>query len=125
MDSDKNHNTLIIKVYDHFKLNIKQWIDGELTDISKWLGLGCSIAEFVEKYDELKGYQKKEMVITTIKKLINDKEVIVELTEEERNNITKIITVTLPPTIDILVNASNGNYNINSKCKKCFKSCFG
>ena len=58
MSSDKysiDHNILAKKVYNHFKLNIKQWIDGDLTDISKWMGLACAIIEFVERDEGAKG----------------------------------------------------------------------
>ena len=61
--------------------------------------------------------------IDVFSRLIMDRIIFLGMGIEE--NISNIITVTLPPTIEILISASNGNYNINSKCKKCFKSCFG
>ena len=119
------HEILITKVYNHFKKNIKNWINGDITDISKWIGLGSAIVEFVDKFDDLKGKEKKEMVLITIKNLINDPDILTELTEETREKISMIVLATLPTTIDILISASRGELNLNTKyLKKIFKCCY-
>lgn len=67
------------------------------------------LVQLVEKYKSLTGYQKKMVVISVVKKLVNSQ----MNTEDDKRAMNTIIEYTLPSIIDNLVNAINGNLKFN------------
>ena len=69
------------------------------------------LIQLVEKYKNLTGYQKKMVVISVIKKLVNSQ----FNTEDDKKAINLIINFTLPSIIDNLINAINGNLKFDKE----------
>ena len=67
--------------------------------------------ELVENFD-CSGAEKKEHVVTIIKEVVKD---LVENDEEERIILALIEKKVLENTIDLIISASKGNFNINNK----------
>lgn len=83
--------------------------------------LATETIQLVEKYKELTGHQKKTMVISVVKKLVNSQ----FDTEEDKRAMNLIIDLTLPTVVDNLVNAINGNLKFDrEKAKSFFKKYF-
>jgi hypothetical protein len=77
--------------------------------------------EIVENFNNT-GVEKKEYVITIIKKVVKD---LVENEEEERIILALIDKKVLENTMDLIILASKGKFNINNKkTQKKFVSCF-
>ena len=78
--------------------------------------LAMETIQLVEKYKELTGHQKKTMVISVVKKLVNTQ----FDTEEDKRAMNLIIDLTLPTVVDNLVNAINGNIKFDKEKAKSF-----
>ena len=77
--------------------------------------------EIVENFNNT-GVEKKEYVITIIKKVVKD---LVENEEEERIILALIDKKVLENTMDLIILASKGKFNINNKkTQKKIVSCF-
>ena len=77
--------------------------------------------ELVENFD-CPGAEKKEHVITIIKEVVKD---LVENEEEERIILALIDKKVLENTMDLIILASKGKFNINNKkTQKKIVSCF-
>jgi hypothetical protein len=99
---------------------------GQLKERSKYVEVNGQTIMIIVKYameiievTELKGTEQKEMAIKLVKKLVED----IDLDENVKKVINGIIeSGALSVTIDLIIDASKGNLNINLK-KKLKKFC--
>ena len=83
--------------------------------------LVASLIKSVEDYKYLTGMEKKEIIVQSLQKIIDDHlPNIISISEEERNIIDLTIK-NIPNMIDILVSVGNNKHNIN--LKKIRKRC--
>ena len=108
----------IINLYSNAKKIIKGWSEGDWNKPNSWLILGTTLAEIIENADDIKGEEKKDIVIETITQIVSDKDVIKDLNNDIRDKIITVINLTLPTTIDLIIKASKGELKINKKIKK-------
>ena len=109
------------KLYDQIKSTINYTDISDLKEIKFWFNLGKDLAEMVDKFKNIEGVQKKELVIELMNKIIKDKELIPNLDDEDREKITFIINTSIPITLDLIIQATKGEIKIN---KKSFIDCF-
>lgn len=76
-----------------------------------------NLMQFVEKYPDLTGKQKKQLVIHVIKKFIKD-----TTDKEEEEVLLAFADIFLPTIVDTLVSVDKKEIVI--KLKKTFSSCF-
>lgn len=97
------------KLYKNFKTEIEN-IDGfqlNTHNLLKILKIGIEIVEFLN----LKGSEKKRLVIDLVKKYIEE----VEIDNLEKNMCLElVINGTVEGTIELVISASNGELNINN-----------
>ena len=96
----------------------KKIITTRIIDPIDIISIGRFIMEIVEKYPELSGEEKKQVVIEVVTKIVNE----TTLGSQQMDTIIDtIITFALPIAIDEIIAASKGKYNLNKlpKCKKC------
>lgn len=81
--------------------------------------------EVANQYDEMQGFEKKELVVQLIKDLVMN----VKMDQEDRKILQKYFAITLERTIDILISASTGKLGLGdgvgaggsgSGCLPCF-----
>lgn len=102
------------EVYEYIKS-----VYGNEINATNIVFIASQLIQIIEKYRTLTGNQKKQIVINTIKKLINNSNII----DNQKILLNTIINNTLPPIIDELVNAINGNLDFDKiKEKTFFKS---
>jgi hypothetical protein len=84
--------------------------------------IASSLIQVVEKYKNLSGNQKKMVVISTIKMIVQEQ---TTMTEPDRLALNVIIDSTLPTVIDGLIEAINGGMKFDKETlKKKFLCCF-
>lgn len=118
-----SHQEKIDKLYKSGKTLVVAWVDEDAQNLSSWLTLGTSLAEIIEKYDDISGAEKKSLVVQTVMLIINDKDVI-PMDDVTRDNVAAVIKLALPTTLDLLIKATKGEIKINKKkCKSflCFE----
>lgn len=97
------------KLYENFKAKIEN-IDGfqlNTHNLLKILKIGIEIVEFLN----LKGTEKKRLVIDLVKKYVEE----VEIDNLEKNMCLELINNgTVEGTIELVISASNGELNINN-----------
>ena len=97
------------KLYENFKTEIEN-IDGfqlNTHNLLKILKIGIEIVEFLN----LKGTEKKRLVIDLVKKYVEE----VEIDNLEKNMCLELINNgTVEGTIELVISASNGELNINN-----------
>lgn len=97
------------KLYENFKAEIEN-IDGfqlNTHNLLKILKIGIEIVEFLN----LKGSEKKRLVIDLVKKYVEE----VEIDNLEKNMCLELVNNgTVEGTIDLVISASNGELNINN-----------
>ena len=121
-DSSKKYEDYVSILYDNGKNIVENWIDNDKQNISSWLSLGSTLAELVDKFTELSGIEKKNMVIKAVILLVEDKDVIKNLDDNTRTDIINVIKLTLPTTLDLIIKATRGEIKINKKCNfLCFE----
>ena len=76
-----------------------------------------NLMQLAEKYPELTGVQKKQLVIHVVKKFIKDK-----TDNEQEEVLLTFVDIFLPTIIDTLVSVDKKEIVI--KLKKTFSSCF-
>lgn len=118
MDSSQNSLVEIINsTYNYVKS-----VYGTNITASNVVLIGSNLIQVVEKYKDLPGNQKKLVVISTIKMVIQEQ---TTLDESEKAALNVIVDITLPVVIDGLVDAINGKMSFNkSSLKKKFLCCF-
>lgn len=103
-------------LYNHLKS-----IHSEKITPSNIVYVATELIQLVEKYKELTGHQKKTMVLSVVKKLVNSQ----FDTEDDKKTMNMIIDLTLPTVVDNLINAINGNLKFDKeKIKSFFKRFF-
>ena len=119
MDSDYSD-----KLYNKIKTTINYTDISDLKEIQFWFNLGKDLAEMVDKYKNIEGPQKKNLVINVLNKIINDQELIPNLDVDDRKKIIEMINTALPITLDLIIQATKGEIKINKKSFiDCFKRC--
>lgn len=97
------------KLYENFKTEIEN-IDGfqlNTHNLLKILKIGIEIVEFLN----LKGTEKKRLVIDLVKKYVEE----VEIDNLEKNMCLELLNNgTVEGTIELVISASNGELNINN-----------
>lgn len=79
-------------------------------DAKRLVQLIPDLMELVEKYPELKGRDKKRLVIEVLRKFVNNK---VE-NEDKKTRLLELLDEVVPDMVDIVVDASKGKLNVNA-----------
>lgn len=103
-------NTLLVKL-EEMVFYIKSILGNEKITATNIVIIATSLMNVVEQYKDLTGSQKKMLIIDTIKRVINENTNDVE----ERMALMVIVDFTLPPLIDTLISAINGNLKFEKK----------
>ena len=103
-------NTLLVKL-EEMVFYIKSILGNEKITATNIVIIATSLMNVVEQYKDLTGSQKKMLIIDTIKRVINENTNDVE----ERMALMVIVEFTLPPLIDTLISAINGNLKFEKK----------
>ena len=103
-------NTLLVKL-EEMVFYIKSILGNEKITATNIVIIATSLMNVVEQYKDLTGSQKKMLIIDTIKRVINENTNDVE----ERIALMVIVDFTLPPLIDTLISAINGNLKFEKK----------
>jgi hypothetical protein len=89
----------------------KKWFDVLNINTTNFPLLVVKIIEHVENYKTLTGFEKRDLVIETLTKILNNTDV---LDDKNKNNLLKI----LPNTIETFIKVSNGEFIKNLKKHK-------
>ena len=103
-------------VYDQIKD-----IVGDRMDLSDIIVLVTHLIPIVQKVivGKHQGAYKKYIVISVIEMVVRDS----NLDDDDKNTLKVIVNITIPPTIDIMINIANGKIDLAKHAKKCF-TCF-
>lgn len=104
---------LVNKLYN----NVSVLIEGKKIDTTNVVLIATNLIQIVEKYPELKGEQKKALLIDVLKRFVKD-----NLEDEEETVVLTFIDLFLPSVIDTIIAVDKKE--IVLKMKKGFKSCF-
>ena len=75
--------------------------DNDITEYNVWMNLVRISIQIVETYPDLMGYEKKRMIMETLKEIIND------LESDKKEKMSFIYDKTLEPSIEAIVSAWN------------------
>ncbi len=81
----------------------------ETIDVTNIISIVTELIQLVEKYKSLTGPQKKMLVISVIRKLVNSQ----DISQNDKNTINIVIENTVPVVIDSLISAINGKLSFN------------
>lgn len=112
----------ISELYNRGKDIVTSWRNNEWKKPELWIVLGKTLAEIIDNVKDIKGEEKKDIVIQIIIQLISDENIIKNIDNNIRERIITVINIALPTTLDLIIEATKGNININKKLKKfnCF-----
>lgn len=79
-------------------------------DTKRLVQLIPDLMELVEKYPELKGRDKKRLVLEVLKKFVTNK---VE-NEDQKARLLQLLDEVVPDMVDVVVDASKGKLNVNA-----------
>ena len=96
-------NSFLIKLEQMVEY-IKNTLGDEKITATNIVIISTNLIHIVEQYKDLTGFQKKMLIIDTIKKVINQN----VNDPQERISLMLIVDMTLPPMLDTLVSAING-----------------
>ncbi len=107
----------VSRLYDE----IEAMIDGKKIDATSIISVATLLMKTVEKYTDVNGIQKKEIVLAVLRKIVEEK---VD-DQDEKKNILFLIETTVPPVIDALVSVDKGQLKIKIQkgCKSLFPCC--
>ena len=107
----------VSRLYDE----IESMIDGKKIDAASIISIATLLMMTVEKYSDVKGIQKKEIVLAVLRKVVEEK--IDDA--DERSSVLFLIEQTVPPVIDALVAVDKGQLKIKIQkgCKSIFSCC--
>lgn len=107
----------VLRLYKQFK----GWANGEKLNTESIIILVPELISATEKIitENHKGYYKKQVVLKTLKLIVQD----TNLPEDQKNILNTIIDTTIPMTIDTLISIAKGDLDIG-KLKKTFCGCF-
>jgi len=114
-------NSFLVKLEEMVSY-INSVIGNEKITATNIVIITTNLMHIVEQYKDLTGFQKKMLIIDTIKKVINDN----TSDSQERMYLMTIVELTLPSLIDTLVSAINGKIKFDKdKIMSFFKKiCF-
>lgn len=104
---------LIDKLYK----NLSDILEGEKINTTNVVLIATNLIQIVERYPELKGVQKKLLLIHVLKRFVKD-----NLDGEEETAVLTFIDLFLPSVIDTIISVDKKEIAI--KMKKSFKICF-
>jgi hypothetical protein len=110
-----NSENILIDTIEHLYNYVKSVHTSKINP-SNIIIIATEIIQIVEKYDNLTGVQKKMVVISVIKKLVNTQ----FDTNDDKKAMNLIIDLTLPTVIDNLISAINGDLKFNKEKVKSF-----
>jgi len=116
---DEIHIKHIRKLYENAKDIVIGWENNEWNKPGHWIVLGKTLAEIIDDVKDIKGEEKKDIVILTIIQIISDKNIIKDMDDSIREKTITVINITLPTTLDLIIDATKGNISIKKKFK-CF-----
>ena len=117
---DLSQNSLMEIIDSTFKY-VKSVYGTNIT-ASNVVVIASNLIQVVEKYKDLPGNQKKLVVTSTIKMIVQEQ---TTMSESDKMAINVIIDSTLPTVIDGLVDAINGGMKFNKETiKKKYLCCF-
>tara|TARA_B100001175_G_C19479774_1_gene626427 strand:+ start:1241 stop:1579 length:339 start_codon:yes stop_codon:yes gene_type:complete len=107
----------VSRLYDE----IETMINGKKVDASSIISIATLLMKTVETYSDVKGIQKKEIVLAVLRKVVEEK----ISSPEERANVLFLVEQTVPPVIDALVAVDKGQLKIKIQkgCKSLFPCC--
>lgn len=106
-------NEIINEIY---QASIKIYSDRKLS-ASNTIVLTAKLMEFVEKYKNISGIEKKQIVIDVLHQIV-DRSGLVE--DDSKKDFNYLINSIVPSIIDGLVSANNGQLNLGKEKKGCF-----
>ena len=116
------------EAYDAIKQFVQAMIKSEgKLDITNSMLLTKLVKEVVElanSYKQLKGNQKKKIIITLMKKVFNKELKSSNLDEGKKTLILLLIDNSIEPAIDIAIYVARGGIKIDKKTKKCLTNIF-
>ena len=114
-------NSFLVKLEEMVSY-INSVIGNEKITATNIVVITTNLMHIVEQYKDLTGFQKKMLIINTIKKVINENTSDIQ----ERMSLMTIVELTLPALIDTLVSAINGKIKFEKdKIMSFFKKiCF-
>ena len=118
-------------MYEDVKENVLKVLD-KLDDVKKLPNYVYVTMEFVEKHKDLKGVEKKKLVINTLKDIINESDLD---NEKKVYSLSMLESGLIDNMIDLVVDAASGKIEINmedaiyggskclaANCVACIKS---
>ena len=121
MESENEKISILYNKIKNFITELSN--EKDFNQLSYWLSIGVILAELVDKYDDISGLEKKNMVLKVIELILDDENILPDMDKEKRNNIKQLIQISLPPSIDLIIKATKGEIKINKK-KECNFLCF-
>jgi hypothetical protein len=110
----------LLNILEEMYKYIKSMYGNQITT-SNIVIITTQLIQVVEKYKTLTGNQKKMLVISTIKKLVNE----TVSNNDEKIALLLVIDNTVPYMIDGFIDAINGNIKFDKeKAKSCIRNIF-
>ena len=103
---------LVDKLYN----KLSQITEGKEINTGNIMIIATNLMQVVEKYDELKGYEKKNLIIYVLKKFVKD-----ALEDDVEDIVLTFIDTMLPSVIDTIISIDKKDLAI--KLKKSLKDC--
>ena len=119
---DNSQNKIDI-VFHKTKKFIKNLNNSEWDKLPYWLMIGTKVAELVEKFKDIEGIEKKQLVLRVVELILEDKTIIINMEDSDREQIKTLVNLALPATIDLVIKATKGEIEINKKCNFLCFSC--
>ena len=114
MSSEKSKDKPVSRLYDELSGIIG---DRKIT-VTNIVSVVTLLMKTVDKYTDVKGIQKKELVLAVVTKVVNE----TMSDDDERNNILYVVEGVLPTVIDTIIQVDKGQLLIKLK-KTCFSWC--
>ena len=108
-----NTRKIVKNIYKNALIIINGWLDGDWNKPDSWVSLGVALAEVIDKYDEISGKVKKQIVIETIIQIISDENIFKNIDLDDREKVIGIVKLILPTSLDFIIMATKGQININ------------
>jgi hypothetical protein len=108
-------------LFDDVYANVYKTIKKKSVDSGDIIRIVASAMVVVQKYPELDGATKKQLVIDVLSKIVDDSGLV---KDEDKEACHLLIQVTVPVVIDTIVSAYNHEIDLK-KVKSCFAKCFG
>lgn len=106
-------SNIIDKLYN----SLSRIVEGEKINTTNVVSIVTNLIQIVEKYPDIKGEQKKLLLIHVLKNFVKN-----NLDDEEKIAVLTFIDLFLPSVIDTIISVDKKEIVI--KMKKSFKVCF-